>query len=117
MGKTCQGITMPSKVNCKGASSKKAKKKGVLTCATKTKGSNRAGVVVPATPSGYTVMGGGMVNHYRSWNKLAGFEEAFPHGNAFRCDTGFGPGKLTCYSRSCKTNVGGLLCTTKSLRF
>lgn len=93
------------------------KKKGVLTCSTTTRSSNRAGIVKTTTPGGYTMLGGGMVNHYRRWDAKSGFEEALPEGNHFRCDTGFGPGKLTCYARSCKSTVGRLSCTTRSLRF
>jgi len=88
-----------------------------LTCRTTTSRSNNAGVIRTRSSSGYTMLGGGMVNHYRSWNKLGAFEEAMPEGNHFRCDTGFGPGRLTCYNRSCKTNFGALSCTTRSLRF
>jgi len=58
-----------------------------------------------------------MGNQYRTWDKKAGFEEAMPESNHYRCDTGFGPGKLTCYARACKTNVGALSCTTRSVRF
>jgi len=90
---------------------------GKLTCHTATRHSNAAGVIVPATPGGYVMTGGGMNNHYRHWNHLSAFEEMFPHGNSFRCDTGFGPGRLTCYTQSCKTNVGALSCTTRSTRF
>merc|ERR1711970_1059352 len=92
-------------------------KKAVLSCHTRSHHSNNAGVIRAGTPGGYVSLGGGMVNHYRSWNKLGAFEEAMPEGNHFRCDTGFGPGRLTCYNRACKTNVGGLSCTTRSLRF
>merc|ERR1711998_586824 len=81
-------------------------KKAVLSCHTRTARSNRAGVIRAGTPGGYVSLGGGMVNNYRSWNKLSAFEEAMPEGNHFRCDTGFGPGRLTCYNRACKTNVG-----------
>jgi len=88
-----------------------------LTCRTTTQRSNRAGVIRARTARGYTMLGGGMVNHYRNWNRLGAFEEAMPEGNHFRCDTGFGPGRLTCYNRSCKTNHGALSCTTRSLRF
>merc|ERR1711896_52514 len=80
-------------------------KKAQLSCHTRTARSNRAGVIRAGTPGGYVSLGGGM------------FEEAMPEGNHFRCDTGFGPGRLTCYNRACKTNVGGLSCTTRSLRF
>jgi len=117
MGKKCEGITMTTAIKCSGAGAKPAKKKAVLTCSTTTKGSNKAGIVKTHTAGGYTMVGGGMVNHYRTWNKLAGFEEAHPDGNHFRCDTGFGPGRLTCYGRSCKTNVGALKCVTKTKRF
>lgn len=92
-------------------------KKGVLQCSTRTRSSNNAGVITPSTPGHYAMTGGGMVNNYRSFNKLSGFEEMYPRGNAFSCDTGFGPGRLKCYSRVCKTNVGGLSCVTRSLRF
>jgi len=92
-------------------------KKAVLSCHTRSHHSNNAGVIRAGTPGGYVSLGGGMVNHYRSWNKLGAFEEAMPEGNHFRCDTGFGPGRLTCYNRACKTNVGALSCTTRSLRF
>merc|ERR1711939_107555 len=88
-----------------------------LTCRTTTRRSNRAGVVRATSTRGYTMLGGGMVNHYRNWNRLGAFEEAMPEGNNFRCDTGFGPGRLTCYNRACKTNMGALSCTTRSLRF
>merc|ERR1712139_301266 len=92
-------------------------KKAQLSCHTRTARSNRAGVIRAGTPGGYVSLGGGMVNNYRHWNKLGMFEEAMPEGNHFRCDTGFGPGRLTCYNRACKTNVGGLSCTTRSLCF
>merc|ERR1711988_322061 len=92
-------------------------KKPVLSCHTRTTRSNRAGVIRTGSPGGYVSLGGGMVNNYRHWNKLGMFEEAMPEGNHFRCDTGFGPGRLTCYNRACKTNVGGLSCTTRSVRF
>jgi hypothetical protein len=75
------------------------------------KGSNHAGVIKPAAVSGYQLMGGGMNNRYRSFNKLSPFEEAFPHGNHFQCDTGFGAGRLTCYAMYCKK--AGMRCHTK----
>jgi len=88
-----------------------------LMCQTRTSRSNNAGIIKAHSTRGYTMLGGGMVNHYRSWNRLGAFEEAMPEGNHFRCDTGFGPGRLTCYNRACKTNFGALSCTTRSLRF
>merc|ERR1712216_233128 len=81
-----------------------------LVCKTHVKSSNNAGVIRPNGAPGYTLVGGGMNNHYRSFNKLSAFEEAFPHGNQFQCDTGFGPGRLTCYARYCKKT--GMRCTT-----
>merc|ERR1711988_1185098 len=59
------------------------RKKAVLQCRTTARGSNAAGVVKPTTARGYTMLGGGMVNHYRRWDAKAGFEEAFPQGNQF----------------------------------
>merc|ERR1711966_280252 len=86
-------------------------KSSPLVCKTRVKGSNKAGVVRPdGGGAGFTLVGGGMNNHYRSFNKLSAFEEAFPHGNQFQCDTGFGPGRLTCYARYCKKT--GMRCTT-----
>jgi len=88
-----------------------------LHCATRTASSNHAGVIYAHVHSGYTMTGGGMNNHYRHWNHLSAFEEMFPHGNTFRCDTGFGPGRLTCYNQHCKTTVGSLQCTTRTHYF
>merc|ERR1711966_485678 len=86
-------------------------KSSPLVCKTRVKGSNKAGVVRPdGGGAGFTLVGGGMNNHYRSFNKLSAFEEAFPHGNQFQCDTGFGPGRLTCYARYYKKT--GMRCTT-----
>jgi len=58
------------------------------------------------------MVGGGINNHYRHFNKLSAFEESYPEGNNWRCDTGFGPGRLTCYSRMCR--LSGMSCTTRS---
>merc|ERR1711907_368313 len=91
-------------------------KRGVLSCATRTAASNDAGVVNTPAHGGYTMTGGGLNNRYRHWNARSAFEESYPYGNQWRCDTGFGPGQLTCYVRACKTNVGGLTCTTRSSR-
>jgi len=93
------------------------KSKAALTCVTTTKSSNAAGVIIAGTHGGYSMVGGGMVNHYRTWDAKGAFEEAMPQGNTYRCDTGFGPGRLTCYNKQCKTNVGALHCTTASKRF
>merc|ERR1712139_664860 len=70
-----------------------AKKK--LTCTVNTKSSNKAGVIKPSGKSGWSLTGCGMHNKYRSWNKLAGFEEMRPDGSHCRCDTGFGNAKLS----------------------
>merc|ERR1711988_519095 len=121
MGKACQGITMPPTVKCTFTKpKKKAKKKQPvkLTCKTTTVSTNNAGIVkAQAASKNHVILGGGMVNHYREWNARAGFEEALPEGNAYRCDTGFGPGKLTCYARSRQTNVGKLDCVTRRTTF
>jgi len=91
------------------------KQKYTLQCKYQTTSSNRAGVV--KTPdsrgvgAGYQLVGGGINNHYRSWNKLSAFEQAIPHGNHFQCDTGYGPGRLTCYAAYCKK--AGMSCHTK----
>merc|ERR1711959_1355 len=87
-----------------------------FTCATRSTRSNNAGVIYIGPHSGYTTTGGGMNNHYRSWDAKSAFEEMMPEGDRFRCDTGFGPGQLTCYSQSCKVN-GGLSCGIWSGRF
>merc|ERR1711959_264884 len=112
MGAKCQGFSMPTSIKCTGGP--KVWKDTPLTCITTTKNSNRAGVIKPATHGGYTMVGGGMNNHYRHWKKIAAFEESMPDGNQWRCDTGFGPGRLTCYSRQCK--MQGMACTTVSKR-
>merc|ERR1712205_239172 len=91
--------------------------KNTLHCATRTAASNNAGIVYAHVHSGYTMTGGGMNNRYRHWNARSAFEEMMPHGNTFRCDTGFGPGHVTCYNQHCKTTVGSLQCTTRSTYF
>jgi hypothetical protein len=83
-----------------------------LSCRVSSKHSNNAGVIVPAQVSGHTMTGGGMNNHYRSFNSKSAFEEMYPSGNHFKCDTGFGPGQLTCYSLYCKRGNQPLQCTT-----
>merc|ERR1711906_1238 len=83
-----------------------------LHCKMTHQASNHAGVIKPHFPGGgYQLVGGGMNNHYRSFNHLSPFEEAFPHGNHFQCDTGFGAGRLTCYAMYCKK--AGMRCHTK----
>merc|ERR1711939_1093381 len=59
-----------------------------FTCATRSTKSNNAGVIYIGPHSGYTTTGGGMNNHYRSWDAKSAFEEMMPEGDRFRCDTG-----------------------------
>merc|ERR1711906_27661 len=58
-----------------------------LHCKMTHQASNSAGVVTPApvggSSGGYQLVGGGINNRYRSFNKLSGFEMAKPHGNKF----------------------------------
>merc|ERR1712216_850974 len=101
------------------ANEKKAKAgdtRSSFTCATRSTQSNNAGVIYMGAHSGYTTTGGGMYNIYRSWDAKSAFEEMMPEGDRFRCDTGFGPGQLICYSQSCKVN-GGPSCGIWSGRF
>merc|ERR1711981_1509541 len=83
-------------------------------CKTEKKYSHHAGgiVRVPQSP-GYTMVGGGVSDRYRKFNKLSGFEENYPDGNNWRCDSGFGPGRLHCYSQMCKLPKT-MSCTTRS---
>merc|ERR1712093_123305 len=83
-----------------------------LQCKTARVSSNRAGVIRARQWRGWTMVGGGINNHYRHFNKLSAFEESYPEGNNWRCDTGFGPGRLTCYSRMCR--LSGMSCPTRS---
>jgi hypothetical protein len=87
-------------------------KSSPLKCRTSTAKSNRAGIVRVGLARGYQLVGGGLNNRYRHFNAKSGFEESYPEGNNWRCDTGFGPGKLTCYSRMCKLH--GFKCITRS---
>merc|ERR1712205_2731 len=94
-------------------SSRKVWRNVGLSCRTNTAHSNRAGVIRARLTGGYQMVGGGINNHYRHFNKLSAFEESYPEGNNWRCDTGFGPGRLTRYSRMCRMN--GMHCTTRSV--
>jgi hypothetical protein len=87
-------------------------KRSNLQCRTNVASSNRAGVIRSRLSSGYTMVGGGIYNKYRHFNRLSAFEESYPEGNNWRCDTGFGPGRLNCYSRMCK--LSGMSCTTRA---
>merc|ERR1712054_76794 len=86
--------------------------KATFSCMYHAAGSNNAGVVRAKTMKGYTNTGGGMTNNYRSWDAKSAFEEAYPVHGKYRCDTGFGPGRLTCYNIQCKSNKG-LTCITR----
>jgi len=60
---------------------------------------NDAGVVKVPAPGGTIMVGGGMINHYRKWNGRSIFEESYPDGDSWRCDSGVGnTGMLTCIS-------------------
>lgn len=57
-----------------------------------------------------------MNNKHRVWDKLTQFEEMYPtesSNSEFRCDSGFGYGKLDCYSISCSKGGQPLDCQTK----
>jgi len=88
-------------------------KKARLQCKILRKDSKRAGLVHVGAARGKTVTGGGMNNRYRRWNKLAMFEDMYPGNNRFTCDTGYGPGKLHCYSISCSKGGKPLKCETR----
>lgn len=83
-------------------------------CINRKASSNNAGVVHAALPLGYTMVSGGVQNLYRRWNRLSAFEESLPSGNRWRCDTGFGPGRLNCFVRGCKFPHGGKCVTTST---
>lgn len=80
------------------------RRRPVATCATRTTRSNHAGVIRTGPRRGFVTVGGGMINRYPHFNKLAVFEESMPEGGHWRCDTGAGPGHLTCYNRACRFN-------------
>merc|ERR1711904_6727 len=83
-----------------------------LQCRTRVVSSNRAGVIRAPQWGGYQMVGGGINNKYRHFNHLSAFEESYPEGSNWRCDTGFGPGRLDCYSRQCR--LPGMSCITRS---
>jgi hypothetical protein len=74
---------------------------GRLHCVT-ARGPSNANYAHATCPSGYQLTGCGINNHYRSFNKLSGFEATHPSGNRCSCDSGFGTGRNTCYARCCK---------------
>jgi len=55
-------------------------------------------------PSGYTVTGCGMRNHYGGFDKLSLFEQMVPdlNYNGCKCNMGEGAGKDSCFARCCK---------------
>jgi hypothetical protein len=62
---------------------------------------NDAGVIKVPAPGGATLVGGGIINHYRKWNDASVFEESYPDGDQWRCDMGVGNrGQATCISLS-----------------
>merc|ERR1711959_682315 len=67
----------------KAAAAEKAKTdtRNSFTCATRSTKSNNAGVIYIGAHSGYTTTGGGMNNHYRSWDAKSAFEEMMPEGD------------------------------------
>merc|ERR1712054_98175 len=84
-----------------------------MVCSLKTRASNNAGVIKPhKMGGGYQLVGGGINNRYRSWGALAMLEEAYPRNGYFQCDTGFGPGRLTCYAMYCHKK--GMKCRTNA---
>jgi hypothetical protein len=101
--------------NHAAAAQRKAEVARSFKCTTRSVLSNNAGVIRVAPHGGYTMTGGGMVNNYRHWNSRAGFEEMMPEGGNYRCDMGFGSGRLTCYNQACKM-TGGITCKTWSRR-
>jgi len=102
-----------SKPSLQGGASKSKCPEG-LKCYMSQKKSNSAGIVKPSAHSGATLTGGGMNNHYRSWNAKAGFEQMYPDGNHYNCDMGFGPGQVTCYAFYCKKGGQPLQCHTRT---
>jgi hypothetical protein len=97
----------------KGSRRRRKAKKAGLKCTINKKSSNSAGLVHVGPAKGTTVTGGGMNNRYRGWDKLGMFEDMYPGNNRFTCDTGYGPGKLTCYSISCSKGGKPLKCETR----
>jgi hypothetical protein len=58
---------------------------------------------------GYVMTGGGLINHYRTWDKNSQFEQSRPNGNGWLSDMGFGWGDFTSTVRGCK----GIKCVTE----
>jgi len=92
-------------------------KRSSMTCRIASKSTNRAGVVKTPAQRGFSLTGGGMHQRLGRWDAKAQFEQAFPQGESYNCDTGFGSGSVNCYGVYCKKNNRPLQCTTRSLRF
>jgi len=76
---------------------------------------NDAGVIKVPAAQGLTMFGGGIINHYRKWNRKAIFEESYPDGDSWRCDTGQGnSGQATCISLSYKMPEGTKCVNTRT---
>merc|ERR1711924_145807 len=86
---------------------------GGLTCGIWSKRKTGSGSTTVNAPAGYTATGGGIYNHYRTFNEKSGFENSYPVGNGWKGDMGFGWGDYTVYVRGCKVNAMGhsLSCT------
>merc|ERR1712167_472586 len=86
-------------------------KRSSMTCRIASKSTNRAGVVKTPAQRGFSLTGGGMHQRLGRWDAKAQFEQAFPQGESYNCDTGFGTGSVNCYGVYCKKNNRPLQCT------
>ena len=74
-----------------------------ISCTTvKSARQQKSGGTTVNCPSGYTMTGGGMINHYRTWGQAVTYEDNYPSGNGWACDSGIGWGDYTCYVRCCR---------------
>jgi hypothetical protein len=75
-----------------------------LQCITKSVRVNREAKAGTAKlPAGYTMTGGGLVNHHKTWDINTQFEQSRPEGNnGWLSDMGFGWGDFTSYVTGCK---------------
>lgn len=84
-------------------------------CINRQASTRNAGVVHATLPAGYQMVSGGLLNQYQNFNRLSVFEESMPSGNSrWRCDTGLGSGRLTCYVRGCKFPYGARCVTIRA---
>jgi hypothetical protein len=95
--------------DCYGIYCKKGAKK--MQCQQKSCRVNREAKSCTAKlDKGYVMTGGGLINHYRTWDRHSQFEQSRPEGyNGWLSDMGFGWGDFTSTVRGCK----GLTCVTK----